>query len=307
MTAWYYSDTDRNRLGPVAASDLAELHRNGPLQPGTLVWREGFGDWIPWHRAMDEVLGPRAPSPAAAPSNAAASLFALPADEPGLAVATGYNPYQVVDRVAASPYAPPAARLEDQTLLVQGGEVVYAGFWKRVAAYFIDLFIVVVASAFVGGIIGATAAVGGARGTEINWVVQLLTSLGGLLYFIAFHASRLQATPGKLAIGIKVARPDGRRIGVGRTIGRYFATILSSLVLMIGYVMAGFTDRKQALHDMVCDTVVVDRWAFTAHPERQRPGLGAVAIAVIAAGVVLTLLALVAFAGLVAAFAGMAR
>ena len=55
--------------------------------------------------------------------------------------------------------------------------------------------------------------------------------------------------------------------------GRYFAYLLSSLLLLVGYVMAAFTDRKRALHDMICSTLVVDRWAYTAHPERQRQDL----------------------------------
>ncbi|WP_187770835.1 DUF4339 domain-containing protein, partial [Cognatilysobacter lacus] len=68
MTAWYYSDTQRNRLGPVAAADLAELHRQGQLRPGTLVWREGMAAWSPWHEVMDEVLGPRMPPGMPAPA-----------------------------------------------------------------------------------------------------------------------------------------------------------------------------------------------------------------------------------------------
>ena len=68
--------------------------------------------------------------------------------------------------------------------------------------------------------------------------------------------------------------------------GRFFATILSSLILCIGYIMAGFTERKRALHDMLASTLVVDQWAFTAHPERQRPELSTVTtVIVVLAGV----------------------
>jgi uncharacterized RDD family membrane protein YckC len=99
-----------------------------------------------------------------------------------------------------------------------------------------------------------------------------------------------------MAVGIKLVRTDGERVSFWRAFGRLFATILSSLILMIGYLMAGFTERKQALHDMVCDTLVVDKWAYTDHPEWQREELGTVTI------VILVLMGL-AMLGLFALFA----
>ena len=280
MTAWYYSDTQRNRLGPVAASDLELLHSNGQLAPEILVWREGMPDWKPWREVMAEVLG----GPVATPARAS---FAIARDDtPG-----GGNPYEVVERVQpASPYSAPSAALgHGYASAVTDGEVVYAGFWKRVAAYFIDFAVVVGASMIIGGVIGAFLGITGNAGNPLMMSgIQIVTSLAGIAYFAAFHASSLQATPGKLAVGIKVTRPNGESISFLRGIGRYFATILSSLILMIGFVMAGFTERKQALHDMVCDTLVVDRWAFTSRPERQNPALGAVTIVVLVLGVVAT-------------------
>src|SRR3546814_1500810 len=80
-----------------------------------------------------------------------------------------------------------------------------------------------------------------------------------------------------MAIGIKVVRSDGPGCGFWRGFARYFASILSAILLCIGYLMVAFTERKQALHDMICDTVVVDQWAFTAHPDQQREELGTVA------------------------------
>jgi uncharacterized RDD family membrane protein YckC len=213
------------------------------------------------------------------------------------------NPYAVAERIPASPYAAPSAPLGTGTLRVDGSDIVYAGFWKRTAAYFIDFFIVIVASIVVGGVLGVMAGVSSENGGVAMGLVQVLTSLAAIAYFAGFHASSLQATPGKMAVGVKVARSDGEAISVLRGIGRYFATILSSLVLMLGYVMAGFTDRKQALHDMVCDTVVVDRWAFTPHPERQSDELGVVTIVILAVGGLGLVGMVVALAGMVAAVA----
>ena len=96
------------------------------------------------------------------------------------------------------------------------------------------------------------------------------------------HSSGNQASLGKMAIGIKVVRTDGSRISFWRAFGRYWALIPSAIILGIGYLMAAFTDRKQALHDMICDTLVVDKWAYTDRPEWQREDLGVVAIVVLA-------------------------
>jgi uncharacterized RDD family membrane protein YckC len=69
--------------------------------------------------------------------------------------------------------------------------------------------------------------------------------------------SRFGATPGKMALELKVVRPDGGPISLGRAIGRYFAKIVSWMILAIGFIMAGFDSQKRALHDMICDTRVV--------------------------------------------------
>ena len=313
MTAWYYSTADRTRLGPVAAMDLADLHNGGQLQPGTLVWREGLPDWKPWHEMMAEVLG-IAPAPAA-PSRAA---FAMP--EPALAAATGYDPYALVDRAAPSPYAAPQAALTGRTSVVHGGDVVYAGFWKRVAAYVIDGVIVgivgfivqmLVAGVVFGGLAAMQTDPGAMFGTVSGVIGMLVMYLAPMAiaaaYFGLMQASANQASLGKLAVGIKVTDDAGGAISFWRGFGRYFALILSSIPLGIGLFMAAFTDRKRALHDMICSTLVVDRWAFTAHPERQRRELGTVTV------VILCLFALlaVAYVGVivffVAAVAGAAR
>jgi uncharacterized RDD family membrane protein YckC len=101
-----------------------------------------------------------------------------------------------------------------------------------------------------------------------------------------------------MAVGIKVVRTDGTRISLARGVGRFFAAMLSGLTLGIGFLMAAFTERKQGLHDMICDTLVVDKWAYTAHPEWQKRELGTVTVVILAIFGVLILLfgAIMAFA-----------
>jgi uncharacterized RDD family membrane protein YckC len=111
-------------------------------------------------------------------------------------------------------------------------------------------------------------------------------------YYAGFHASAGGATLGKMAVGIKVVRGNGERLTLGRGIGRYFGFLLSSLTLMIGFIMAAFTERKQALHDMICDTVVVDKWAYTENEHLQQEGLGTLTIVILVVSALLTVAAI---------------
>src|SRR3954449_8355776 len=130
----------------------------------------------------------------------------------------------------------------------------FAGFWWRFLALLIDELILIVA----GGIAAAVVRVAlvGSGGGEAS--VQILTTIPALiwtwLYFALFESSSWRATPGKKVCGLVVTGDNGERISFGRATGRYFAKILSSLILMIGFMMAGWTRRKQALHDIICDT-----------------------------------------------------
>jgi uncharacterized RDD family membrane protein YckC len=78
-----------------------------------------------------------------------------------------------------------------------------------------------------------------------------------LLYYSLLESSAWQGTLGKKALGLAVTDLEGRRISFGRAVGRWFAKIISSLTLLIGYIMAGFTAKKQALHDMIAGTLVI--------------------------------------------------
>jgi uncharacterized RDD family membrane protein YckC len=295
MTQWYYSNAQRERLGPISGDDLALLHNNAQIAPDTLVWREGFSDWKPWREAIAEVIPVGTvpgtslfDAPAAPVTTASAAVFATAgADAPDNADA---NPYRIAEPV--SPYAPPRSQVRDDGDYVAGGRVVYAGFWKRAAALIIDSFVVGIVAGMVGMVFGimmvGMATSGGAMDEGIMVLMQVLNQLFGMAlgatYFGWMHSSNMQATVGKLAVGIKVTRGDGTRITFLRGFGRYFAYLLSSLTLGIGLIIAGFTERKRALHDMISDTLVVDKYAYTPQANLQRDELGVVTIVVLCLG-----------------------
>ncbi|MEQ1511960.1 MAG: RDD family protein [Lysobacteraceae bacterium] len=283
MTDWYYSDAQRTQHGPVTAADLAALHTKGQLPAETLVWREGMSEWKPWREMIREVIEGGAPGDARAEALVKAAE-AAPDDG-------AYRPYAVAE---PSPYAPPQARVDAARTIVSGGRVVYAGFWKRVAASFIDSFIATALSYMVQipmmMIMGVGMAGFGSGGDPFSsgagiamiGLIYVIAIGIPLLYFSWMHSSANQASLGKMAVGIKVVRTDGQRITFWRAFGRYFAYMLGGFTLGIGYVMAAFTERKQALHDMISDTLVVDKWAYTDHPEWQREELGTVTIVILA-------------------------
>ena len=87
-------------------------------------------------------------------------------------------------------------------------------------------------------------------------VVWLVDTVIGACYE-AFFISKLGATPGKMALSLKVVRPNGGPVDLGRAFGRYFAKLLSAIILCIGYIMVAFDSQKRGLHDMICDTRVI--------------------------------------------------
>src|SRR6267378_435483 len=125
----------------------------------------------------------------------------------------------------------------------------YAGFWRRFAAYFLDGLILIIPAFVVGGVVFLIV--------DRSTLTSLATIALSWLYFALFHSSSRQATPGKSAFGIKVTDTAGERISFLRATGRFFALYVSALILFIGFLLAAFTARKQALHDMIAGTLVV--------------------------------------------------
>ena len=87
----------------------------------------------------------------------------------------------------------------------------------------------------------------------------LFACVAGWLYSALMESSANQGTLGKMALGLRVTDLEGRRISFGKATGRYFAKFLSGMTLSIGYIMAAFTAKKQALHDFVAGTLVLSK------------------------------------------------
>ena len=152
----------------------------------------------------------------------------------------------------------------------------YAGFWLRVVAHLIDdvllgigigvLVLIGVAIVGVGslrtmfeGMQGENPEIPAAMISAIIFV-SLASVLLAWIYYAGMESSRHQGTLGKMALGLFVTDLQGRPIGFGHASGRYFAKIVTGLIPFgIGYAMAGFTEKKQALHDMIASCLVLRR------------------------------------------------
>jgi len=153
-------------------------------------------------------------------------------------------------------------------------QVQYAGFWWRFLAYIIDdLLIGAVSWIFILPIMGifgismySLKEAGMDTGDAELLMLPIIfasTSIGVLvtvlqwLYFALMESSKYQGTVGKMALKIKVTDDAGNRVSFGRATGRYFGKIISGMILLIGYIMAGFTEKKQALHDILASCYVI--------------------------------------------------
>ena len=121
----------------------------------------------------------------------------------------------------------------------------YGGFWVRVVAAIIDGVLLAIVGVVLGLVVGD-------RTTE-----SLVSTVVGWLYYAGMESSARQATLGKMAMGLAVTDLSGDRVSFLRATGRYFAKILSALILLIGFIMVAFTEKKQGLHDMLAGTLVV--------------------------------------------------
>jgi uncharacterized RDD family membrane protein YckC len=148
----------------------------------------------------------------------------------------------------------------------------YAGFWMRVVAYIIDTLIMSIVLVPFGIILGVF--MGGAGIDENSPEFQLInlgsnngvSLLVGWLYHGFMESSSWQGTVGKKALGLRVTDLDGHRISFARATGRYFGTILSSMICFIGFIMVAFTEKKQGLHDMLAGTLVLNGPAPASQP-----------------------------------------
>jgi uncharacterized RDD family membrane protein YckC len=155
-------------------------------------------------------------------------------------------------------------------------QVAYAGFWERVLAFVIDnviigvgIVVIVIPLLFLTGLGAVLSRIAqdedlGDAGFFLIIGMFLVAATAAVLVTWLYHAfmesSEWQATVGKRAMGLVVTDMAGRRVSFGRSSGRHFGKIITNLVpALLGYIMAAFTEKRQALHDMLAGCLVLRR------------------------------------------------
>lgn len=256
------ANTPRGPMPHVFVDDRIERG----LWPARLSVAEvGSSAWRPYSElAAPAPAAPADPPAPAFEANAITSRDTTRAHRPTSTADHGHNLAAVATPTAVAPQR------------LAAGEAIHAGFWRRVAAALIDGLLiglvmgalqVVVGLGAVGSLAGTRDA-GAALPAVIGSILlfSALAFVGQWLYFALFECSAMQATPGKRALDLKVVDELGQRIGFGRATGRYFGKIISGAIFYVGFLMAGFTERKQALHDLMAATLVVFREVQPGQP-----------------------------------------
>jgi uncharacterized RDD family membrane protein YckC len=250
---WYYVSAGK-QTGPVDDAQLEALARVGQIQMDTLVWREGMAEWQPFSTVAPPGMAAPAPAPAAPAFDANEVVCAecnriFPKDET--------IPFGTV-RVCAGCKPVFMQKLAEGATI--GGQLRYATVLTRFGAVFLDGLILQAVNIGLRLALGISIVQGtGAQTPDKLAPLLIATGLGVLLAasYEIFMIGKFGATLGKMACKVRVVTADGGKVGYGRATGRYFAKILSSLVCMIGFIMAFFDQERRALHDRICNTRVI--------------------------------------------------
>lgn len=138
----------------------------------------------------------------------------------------------------------------------------YASPWKRLGAGIIDIVISFPVSLFLGLVLAPFLARNAIDQQHLESQLNGIGYFTWWIYFAAMESSSLQATLGKMAFGLRVTDIEGRRIGFWKASGRHWSKLISSLLLLIGFVMIFFTKKKQGLHDQMTGCVVLEKHVY---------------------------------------------
>jgi len=250
--AWYYVLNGASH-GPVAEAEIRRLHEQNVVALNTPVWTEGMTEWVAFGRSTLASGGVVA-APVAVPT-----VSVRVCAECGQAFPEGDMLHYENAWVCAACKPLFFQRIKEG--VTARGEFRYASVGRRFVAILIDGIITGVACTVPLVVISSIIVARNPPGQKTPALPGWFTALGiffdfvPLIYEVVMIAN-YGATLGKMAMKIKVMRPDGSPISYARSIGRYFAKILSGLIIYIGYLMAFWDDEKRALHDRMCDTRV---------------------------------------------------
>jgi uncharacterized RDD family membrane protein YckC len=255
---WYYA-LNGQQMGPVSDEELASLVTSGLVTDQTLVWREGMVNWQPYAEVKSTAPTPTAIPPAAPATQGDQVVCAecgklFPRDQTiqlGTAlICAGCKPIRV-------------QKMKEGMVGVVPGAVNYASFWIRLAAKFIDWLAVGIVIGIPSFLLlfGRMSKLEAGRQSPVEFLVAQLViqflSIAITVGYNTYLVGRYGATLGKLAVGIRIVTAENEPLTYLRAFGRAWAEMLSQMTCYIGYIIAGFDERRRTLHDHICNTRVV--------------------------------------------------
>lgn len=250
---------DGTPRGPVPHAYVEDRVRSGAWPSSISIAVVGSSDWKPF-------IVPTSPA-TDMDQQATVAFSPLRTEIPAASrPAAAAMPDMRMSVATPSVVAPLAANTAAGDLLPEG-DIIHAGFWRRFAAYTLDSIFLSIPFMLVFGLLGVMAYRSALSGDSPGGMLILfyfLAYVGAIvlswLYFAKFESGVNQATPGKRIMGLKVTNTSGERLSFGRATGRFFGKIVTGIIPFgIGWMLAGWTGRKQALHDMMASTCVVFR------------------------------------------------
>jgi uncharacterized RDD family membrane protein YckC len=283
--AWYYKHGNQE-MGPVGKADLQALIKAKKISGKTLVRSADSEQWRPLAELVRKkpatAAQPPPPPPPEVPHGVEPQMS--PQVEPDAETAAEAEPD--TDQMSAVCSQCGRSFPHDQVLTYEGRVIcaackpmfvqklkegvslptslIYAGFWIRFVAKIIDWILMGIAQWVIMipfGMMMSTNDLTSGQGPSAGFYVMIgVQQLIGILIpaaYNTFFIGRFGATLGKMACQLRVVMPDGGQVSYLRALGRNFAEVISAIILLIGYIMAGFDDEKRALHDRICSTRVV--------------------------------------------------
>jgi uncharacterized RDD family membrane protein YckC len=223
---WFYSSNNQQQ-GPVSQETLASLVATGTVQADSLIWRDGLPSWQPARQALPELF-------AGLPPIANKDLYVQQLRE-------GVNP--------------------------MSRSLTLASWGARFGAKLLDNIIVFICIALLAGVYFGILFAAGLLETDskdppalaiLGVLIFYGLALLGPIIYNAVSVAKSGTTIGKKVVGIRVVNADGSPVSTGKSWGRAFATLINDLVCALLYLMPLFDEQKRALHDMICDTRVVE-------------------------------------------------
>jgi uncharacterized RDD family membrane protein YckC len=285
--AWYYKHGDQE-MGPVGKADLQALIKAKKISGKTLVRNTEADQWRPLAEMVRKkpaaAVSPPPPPPQEDPSGADSLVSpqaGLNAGAAAEAESSDTDPMSAVCSQCGRSFP------HDQVLTYEGRVICaackpmfvqklkegvslptslnYAGFWIRFLAKIIDGIVLGITQWIImipfGMMVMSTSDFSQGQGPSAGFFALMgVQQLIGILIpaaYNTFFIGRFGATLGKMACQLRVVMPEGEQVSYLRALGRNFAEWISAIILLIGYIMAGFDDEKRALHDRICSTRVV--------------------------------------------------